>query len=70
MFNVGVKLIYTSRNLFTRFCMVKCDPLPIENVNTFALIFLDSSHADLVERKSHSLASKLRCCTVGNKATH
>ena len=67
---MGVKLIYTSRNLDIRFCMVKYDPLPTENVNTFALIALGLSIADLVERTVHSLASNMRCCTVGNKATH
>ena len=64
-----IKLIYTSRNLDTLFCVVKYDPLPAENVNTFALIVLDSSLVDLVERTSHLLASKMLCCTVGNKAT-
>jgi hypothetical protein len=68
--NMEVKFIYTSRNLDTRFCMVKYDQRPTENVNTFALIVLDSSLTDLVERTSHLLASKLRCCTVGNKTTH
>ena len=54
----------------TRFCMVKYHPLPKQNINKFAVIVLDSSTVDLAEPTSHSLASKMRCCTVGNKATH
>jgi len=44
--------------------MVKYDPLLTENLNTFALIVLDSSLAYLVERTSHSLASKMRCVAL------
>jgi hypothetical protein len=58
---MGGKLIYTFRNLDTRFCMVKYDPLPAANVNTFSLIALGSSLTDLVERTVHSLASNMRC---------
>jgi hypothetical protein len=59
-----LKLIYTTQNFDTRFCMVKYDPRPTENINTFTLIVLDSSLADLVKRKSHSPASKMRCVVL------
>lgn len=56
---MGVNLIYTPRNMDTQFCMVKYDPLPTENANKFAVIVLDSSFVDLVERTSLSPASKM-----------
>jgi hypothetical protein len=64
------KLIYAFGNLGKLFCVVEYDALPAESVvNTFAIIVLVSSLADLVDRTVHHMASNMHCCTAGNKAT-